>query len=75
MGRPWTSRGGQNGWAFLGNYGKVEDVSAVINKFGVTTGDVVLQVTMTRQSFDEIPSVRCRKKRMILVAKYRRPFC
>lgn len=37
---------------FFTQYGQVEEVSAIISKEVITTGDFVLQVTMTRRNFD-----------------------
>lgn len=52
--------------AFYAQYGKVEEVSGVISKAGIATGDIVLQVTL-------IPNVlMCRERRMLLVVEGRR---
>lgn len=40
--------------AFFTQYGKVEEVSGVISKAGIATGDIVIQVTLTRRSFNDI---------------------
>lgn len=49
---------------FYAKYRQVDEVSAVINKSGIATGDIVFQVTMTRQRFGEIPNVlMCRGKK------------
>lgn len=49
--------------AFFVWYGQVEDVSAIISKAGITSGEFVLQETMTRKSLSEIPNIlMCRKK-------------
>lgn len=44
---PWIS--GMD--SFFSKYGLVEEVNAIISKFGITTGDMVLQVTLTQQAF------------------------
>lgn len=60
----------------IAKYRQVEDVSVVISKSGIVTRDFVLQVTMSRQSFGEIPNVlMCRKKRILVVVEGHRPFC
>lgn len=41
--------------AFFAKYGQVDEVSAVIDKSVIVTGDIVLQVILARQSFREIP--------------------
>lgn len=54
--------------AFFSKYGDVEGVNASISKSGIATGDIVLQVTLTRQAFGEIPNIlMCREKRMLVV--------
>lgn len=37
--------------SFLAQYGQVEEVTATISKAGIATGDFVLKVTSTRNSF------------------------
>lgn len=34
--------------AFFFKYGQVEEVSAIMSKVGIATGDIMLQVTLTR---------------------------
>lgn len=51
-------------------YSHVKDVNAVISKSGIETGEFVTQVTLTRQSFSEIPNVlMCREKRMLVMVE------
>lgn len=40
--------------AFFAKYGPVDDVSVVKSKSGIATGDMVLQVVLTRQTFLDI---------------------
>lgn len=42
---------------FFTQYGKVEEVSAVISKAGIVTSDTLLQVTLTRKNFVYIPHI------------------
>lgn len=42
--------------AFFAQYGKVEEVTGVIIKAGIATGDIVLQVTLTRMNFANTPT-------------------
>lgn len=59
---------------FFDGYSEVEDVPTVISKSGIGTVDFVLQVTLIRKSFGEIPNVlTCREKMMPLVVECRRP--
>lgn len=52
--------------AFFLNFGRVDEVNVPINKFGITTGDMVLQVTLTRKAFWEISNIlMCRERRML----------
>lgn len=53
---PWTFAQTEYG-AFFAKYGPVEEVTSVISKNGIATGDMVLQITLTRQAFGEIPNV------------------
>lgn len=58
--------------ALFSKYDEVEEVNAIINKSGIATGDMVLQVTLTRKSFGEIPKIlMCREKRMLDVMELR----
>lgn len=43
--------------AFFAKYRQVNEIIAVISKSGIATGDIVIQVTLTRQNFGEIPNV------------------
>lgn len=53
-----------------------EEVAAKVSKAGICTGDFVLQVTLTKKSFTEIPNIlRCRDKIMSIVVEGRRPYC
>lgn len=52
---------------FFTQYGQVEDVSAIISKTGIATGDIVLQVTMNRKSFSEIPNILMCQEKVMLV--------
>lgn len=62
---PWTSLKTRME-ALFAKYGQVEEVCDVISKSGIVTGDIVLQMTMTLQSFEEIPNdLMCRDKRML----------
>lgn len=61
---------------FFAKYGQVDEVGAVISKSGIATGDIVLQVSLTRHSSVEIPNLlMCREKRMLVVVEGRHPFC
>lgn len=42
--------------ALFAQYGKVE-VSGIISKAGIATGDMVIQVTLTCESFAGIPNI------------------
>lgn len=54
----------------------MEDVSAMISKSGKSTGDFVLQVTLTLHSFAAIPNaLMCREKQMAAVVEGCRPYC
>lgn len=55
---------------FFSKYGKVEEVNTLIRKSGTTTGDMVLQVILSRKSFGEM----CREKRIMVVVEGRRPY-
>lgn len=62
--------------AFFSKYGQVEEVSTVVSKSDIATGDFVIQVTLTHQSFGEIANVlMCREKSMRVVMDERRPYC
>lgn len=51
-------------------------MSAIISKVGIVTGNTVLQVTLTRKNFTDIPNIlMCRERRMLVVVKGRRPYC
>lgn len=57
-------------------YGQVEEVSAITTKSGIATGDVMLHVTLARQTFGKVPNILMgRKKRMLVVVERRRPYC
>lgn len=54
--------------AFFAQYGKVKEVPGVISKVDIATGNIVLQVTLTRRSFSDIPNILVsREKRMLVV--------
>lgn len=56
--------------AFFALYGKVEKVT------GIATGDVTIEITLTRKNFIDIPNIlMCRERRMIVVVEGRRPYC
>lgn len=62
--------------AFFAKYGQVQEVSAVRSKAGIATGDIVLQVVLTWQSFQNIPYIlTCREQRMFEVVEGRGPCC
>lgn len=62
--------------AYFSKFGSVEEVKAITGKSGIATGDIELQVTITRSSFMEIPNVLlCRERRMLVVVEGRRPSC
>lgn len=62
--------------AFFAIFGQVDEVNAIRSKTGISTGDIVLQVVLTRQSFLDITTVlTCRNKRMLVVVEGRRPCC
>lgn len=57
-------------------FGKIEEVNNPTSKAGIATGDIVLQVTLMRQAFVEIPNVlMCRERRMLVVVEGRKPYC
>lgn len=61
--------------AFFAKYGEVNEVSAVLSKSGIGTGDIFLQITLNRQNFGEIPNIlMCHEKRMLAVVEGRRPY-
>lgn len=61
--------------AFFAQYGPVEEVPAIMSKAGIATGDFVLYITLTRQSFQDIPNIlKCRDKMMPIVVEGRRPY-
>lgn len=61
---------------FLFRYGQVEDVLAVSNKAGIATGDYVLQITMTRKNFMDIPDIlSCRGRNILFISEGRRLHC
>lgn len=61
---------------FFAQYEQIEEVSAVISKASIASGDFVLQITLTRRSIADIPNILMyREKRMLLVVEGRRPYC
>lgn len=61
--------------AFFSHYRQVEEVSAVVSKASIATGDFVLQVTLTCQNFGVIPNVlMCRERRMLVMVEGRKPY-
>lgn len=61
---------------FFFRYGQGEDVLAASSKAGITTGDYVLQITMTRKNFMDIPDIiSCRRQNILLISEDRRLHC
>lgn len=61
--------------SFLSHYGRVQEVSAVVSKSGIASGDFVFQVTLTHQSFGKTPNILlCKGRRMLVVAEVRKPY-
>lgn len=57
-------------------YGEVEDVSASARKMGIVTGDYLLQITMSRKYFMDIPDIlSCRGRNILVIVEGRRPHC
>lgn len=62
--------------AFFAKFSQVDKVSAVRSKSGIATRDIILQVVLTRQSFQDIPNIlTCRFKKILVVVEGRRPCC
>lgn len=62
--------------AFFAKFGKVEEVKALVDKSGILTGDVEVQVTLDRNSFKQIPNTfACRERKMWIVVEGRKPSC
>lgn len=56
--------------AFFSSYGQVEEVTFITSKSGITTGNIVLEVTLTHQAFGNIANIlMCRKKWMLVVVE------
>lgn len=61
--------------AFFAKYGKVEEFADVINKGGIATDDIAIEIPLTRRSFNDITNtLMCREKRMLVVVEGRRPY-
>lgn len=43
--------------SFFSKFGQVEEVSAIMGKTGIATGDMVLQVILNRPAFECIPNL------------------
>lgn len=62
--------------SFFSKFGQVEEVSAIMGKMEIATGDMVLQVILNRPAFERIPNLlKCRDKKMQVVVEGRKPFC
>lgn len=62
--------------AFFAQYGKVERVGGVISKAGISTGDALIEITLTRKNFNDIPNViMCRDRRILVVVEGYKPYC
>lgn len=46
-------------WAYFVEYGHIGNVSAILGKIGIATGDFVLQMKMTWKSFLDITTLTC----------------
>lgn len=53
--------------AFFSKFGKMEEVKRIIEKSGITTSDVELQVTLPRRRFGEI--LRPHQKKFLYAEK------
>lgn len=64
---------------FVSSCSDIEVVLKAIDQYEKVTGatgDIILQVTLTRQTFGEIPNVLlCCDRRMLVVVEGRRPYC
>lgn len=56
---------------FFSQYGYVEEVSAITGKTGIATGEFVLQVTLTRKGYNDIPNTLMCWERIIPVVVMR----
>lgn len=57
-------------------YGQVAEVTPVKGKTGISTGDIIVQVTLTRESFNGIPDIlTCGGRRTFAVVQGRRLHC
>lgn len=62
--------------AFFAQYGKVEWVAGIVSKAGIATGDVLIEITLTRKNFNDIPNIiMCRDRQMLVVVEGRKPNC
>lgn len=62
--------------ALISQFGQVTDVTAAASKSGIATEDYVLQVTLTRKSFMNIPNIlTCRGRNILVIVKGRGPHC
>lgn len=60
---------------FFAQYGKVDEVVGVTSKAGIATGDIVLEITLTRKSIADIPNILMyRERRMLVVVEGQRPY-
>lgn len=53
--------------ALFSKYGQVEEVLSIMSKAGIATGDIMLQVTLTRQAFGEIPNILMSSEKQMLL--------
>lgn len=61
---------------YFSKFELVENVSLITSKAGIVTGDFVLQVTMDRKTFLDIPdTLACRQCKTLVIVKSRRPHC
>lgn len=64
---------------FVSSCSDIEVVLKAIDQYEKVTGatgDIILQVTLTRQTFGEIPNVLlCCDRRMLVVVEGRKPYC
>lgn len=64
----------ENVGAFFTKYVQVEEVASVTCKASIVTGDILLQVTMSRKYYLEIPdTLTCGSRTILVIVKSRQP--
>lgn len=61
---------------FFAQYSKVDEVAGVTSKAEIATGDIVLDISLTRKSIADIPNILMyRERRMSVVVEGQNPYC